>query len=153
MVSGWLSEALRSMAALLVLEWRRPFIMLMDGRPVFNVTCYDHINLSSVLIDITLLPLRLSQSINPHCKFRLETAATLHKPTISLPLPPSVLSFLSRTFLFCLAFCSLFNPPWFPLSSWYLSFLYLLSFSPHLLTGGRQTAWTKEWRNQTGIKM
>lgn len=49
--------------------------MLMDGRPVFNVTCYDHINLSSVLIDITLLPLRLSQSITPHCKFRLEMAA------------------------------------------------------------------------------
>lgn len=65
MVSAWLSEALRSMAALLVLEWRRPFIMLMDGRLVFNVTCYDHINLSSVLIDITLLPLRLSQSITP----------------------------------------------------------------------------------------
>lgn len=74
--------------------------MLMDGRPVFNVTCYDHINLSSVLIDITLLPLRLSQSINPHCKFRLETAATLHKPTISLPLLPSVLSFLSHTYFF-----------------------------------------------------
>lgn len=54
--------------------------MLMDGRAVFNVTCYDHINLSSVLIDITLLPLRLSQSINPHCKFTLDMAARHHAP-------------------------------------------------------------------------
>lgn len=54
--------------------------MLMDGRPVFNVTCYDHINLSSVLIDITLLPPRLSQSITPLCKFRLEMAACHRAP-------------------------------------------------------------------------
>lgn len=71
-VSGWLSEALPSTAAVLMLERRRPFITLMDGRPVLNVTCYDHINLPSVPIDITLLPLGLSQSVSLHCKFRLE---------------------------------------------------------------------------------
>lgn len=83
--------------------------MLMDGRPVFNVTCYDHINLSSVLIDITLLPLRLSQSITQCCKFDLkwQRATTLHKPTISLL---QFVFLLSSTLYVRLP---LFNPPYF----------------------------------------
>lgn len=69
--------------------------MLMDGRPVFNVTCYDHINLFSVLIDITLLPLSHSPShrtVNSDLKW--QRATMLHKAAISLALKnPSLSTF------------------------------------------------------------
>lgn len=52
--------------------------MLMDGRPVFNVTCCDHINLSSLLIHITLLPPRLA--VNHRA------ASTLRNPALPHPL-------------------------------------------------------------------
>lgn len=128
--------------------------MLMDGSPVLNVTCYDHINLSSVLIDITLLPLGLSQSVTLHCKFSLEEPKMpehfINQPFLFL-LPPFL---FSTTFLlFVSGFFSfrLFNPSDFH-SILIPLFLYLLFSSPYSLTGISRRSERKSEGIRLGLK-